>query len=240
MKKIMSKYLQPERNQAHSQFANADGFPGNDLYFTGGNDNPGFYNADAAPEAAPVRKAQPYVLNITNVSATQISNFDIFGAYQYLNTGIGVWSNGSLTISGVTISSGLSNVTYQFLLAQSQMSPFSIGRTQIIVGSGSSTQASQPITVNTIDANGNAAQIALTPLYSPFQQQTNTLILDQMFRIDGGTKLTMTILASVTFSLYLFPQDNINIARGLAGQPVAQTYANPQLGKAGTVQVLQR
>jgi hypothetical protein len=238
----MQKYLQPERSQAHSQFANADGFPGNDLYFLGGNDNPGFFNAEGggAAEAAPVRKAQPYVLNITNVSAAQVSNFDIFGAYEYLNTGVGTWANGSLTISGVTISSGLSNVTYQFLLAQSQTSPFSIGRTQIIVGSGSSTQANQPITVNTKDSNGNAAQIALTPLFSPFQQQTNTLILDQMFRIDGGTKLTMTILASVTFSLYLFPQDNINIARGLAGQPVAQSYANPQLGKAGTVQVLQR
>lgn len=239
-KAIMQKYLQPERAQAHSQFANADGFPGNDLYFAGGNDNPGFFNAEGGGEAAPARKAQPYVINVVNASAAQISNFDIFGAFEYLNTGVGTWSAGSLTISGVTISSGLSNVTYQFLLGQSQLSPFSIGRTQIIVGSGSSTQASQPITVNTKDANGNAAQIALTPLYSPFQQQTNTLILDQMFRIDGGTKLTMTILASVSFTLYLYPQDNINIARGLAGQPVAQSYANPQLGKAGTVQVLSR
>lgn len=238
----MSHYLAPERNQAHNQFANADGFPDNDLYFVGG-PGMGFFNADAGAEAAPqgaVRRSQPYVINLVNASANNVSNFDIFGAYEYLNTGVGTWSGGSLTISGVTISSGLSNVTYQFLLSQSQLSPFSIGRTQISVASGSSAQINQPVTVNTKDANGNAAQIALIPVTSPFQQQTNTLILDQMFRIDGGTKLTFTVLASVSMSIYLYPQDNINIARGLAGQSVAASYANPQLGKAGTVQVLSR
>jgi len=237
-KNLMDKYLQPERNSAMAEFANADGFPGNDLYFTGG-EGSGFYSADGA-QGTPARKSQPYIINITNVSAAQVSSFDIFGAYQYLNTGIGVWSAGSLTISGVTISSGLPNVTYQYLLGQSQISPFSIGRTQITVGSGSSTQATQAIVVNTTDANGNSAQIPLTPTISPYQQQSNTLILDQMFRIDGGTKLTMNILASVTFTLYLYPQDSINIARALAGQGPAQQYGNPELGKAGTVQVLQR
>lgn len=239
MNKIMNKYLNKERHSAHSEFANADGFPGNDLYFTGG-EGSGFFNADAAPAEAPARKSQAYVINIVNASATQISNFDIFGAYEYLNSGIGVWSGGSLTISGVTISSGISNVTYQFLLNQSTFSPFSAGRTQISVNSGSSSQLIQPITVNTKDANGNAAQLAILPVVSPFQQQTNTVVVDSMFRIDGGTKLTMTILASVSFQLYIYPQDNINIARGLSGQSVAATYANPQLGKAGTVQVLQR
>lgn len=236
---IMGTYLAKERAGAHNEFANADGFPGNDLYFTGGAGS-GFFNADAAAPAEAARKSQPYVINIVNVSAAQVSSFDIFGAYEYLNPVNGVWANGSLTISGVTISSGLSNVTYQFLLNQSSLSPFSIGRTQIVVGSGASTQASQPITVNTKDANGNAAQIALTPLISPYQQQTNTLVMEQMFRIDGGTKLTMNILASVSFSLYLFPQDSINIARGLSGQAVSAQYANPELGKAGTVQVLPR
>lgn len=239
MNKIMNKYLNKERQAAHSEFANADGFPGNDLYFTGG-EGSGFFNADAAPAEMPARKSQAYVINIVNASAAQVSNFDIFGAYEYLNSGVGAWSGGSLTISGVTISSGISNVSYQFLLNQSTFSPFSIGRTQLTVGSGSTTQLIQPITVNTKDANGNAAQLALLPVVSPFQNQTNTLVMDNMFRIDGGTKLTMTILASVSFSLYLYPQDNINIARGLSGQSVAATYANPQLGKAGTVQVLSR
>lgn len=241
MRNMVDKYLQRDRQAAHAQFANMDGFANNDLYFVGGQDNPSFFNADAAADQQAVaRQSQPYIINLSNASAAQVSNFDIFGAYEYLNTGRGTWSGGSLTISGVTISSGLPNVDYQFLLGQSQLSPFSIGRTQIVVGSGSSTQASQAIVVNTKDANGNAAQIAITPLFSPFQQQTNTLIVPQMFRIDGGTKLTMNILASVSFSLYLFPQDNINIARGLSGMPVSQTYANPQLGKGGTVQVLQR
>ena len=234
---IMQKYLGAQRNQAHSEFANADGFPGSNMYFTGG-EGSGFYNAEGAAAEVPQRKSQAYVINIFNASAAQVSNFDIFGAYEYLNTGIGTWSNGSLTISGVTISSGISNVTYQFLLGQSNQSPFSIGRTQITVGTGAATQLIQPITVNTKDANGNAAQIALLPVVSPFQNQVNTLVMDQLFRIDGGTKLTMTILPSVQFSLYLYPQDNINIARGLTGQSVAATYANPVLGKAGTVQVV--
>ena len=242
-KNLMNRYLAEERAEAHNQFANADGFPDNDLYFVGGQ-GMGFFNGDGAGDASapatPARKSQPYVINIVNASANNINGFDIFGAYEYLNTGIGTWSGGSLTISGVTISSGLTNVSYQFLLSQSNQSPFSIGRTQITVTSGSAAQLTNPITVNTKDANGNAAQLALIPVVSPFQQQTSTLVMDQMFRIDGGTKLTFNVLASVSVQLYLYPQDNINIARGLAGQNVAQNYANPQLGKAGTVQVLQR
>jgi hypothetical protein len=238
MKPIMNKYLQKERLGAHQEFANADGFPGNDLYFAN-QGTQGMFNADAGG-GAPVRTSQPYIINISNASAAQVNAFDIFGAYEYLNTGIGVWSNGSLTISGVTISSGLSNVTYQFLLGQSQLSPFTIGRTQISVGSGAATQISQAITVNTKDANGNAAQIPLIPVVSPYQNQSSTLVMEQLFRIDGGTKLTMTILPSVQFTLYLYPQDNINLARGLTGQDVSANYANPQLGKAGTVQVLAR
>lgn len=239
--KLINKYLQKERAAAHSQFANADGFPGNDLYFTAG-EGSGFWNADAgAPvDAAPARKSQPYIITITNNSASAVNSFSIFGAYNFLNTGVGSWSNGSWTYQGITVSSGLPNVTYQFLLSQSQLSPFTIGRTQMVSNSGSAAQLTQAIVVNTVDANGNAAQIAITPLVSPYQQQTSTLVNDQMFRIDGGTQLTMNILASVSVSLYLFPQDNINIARGLAGMPVSAQYANPQLGKAGTVQVLSR
>jgi hypothetical protein len=240
------QYMQNARNFANENYLNADGFIDDDTnYFTGNED---YFSADGMPMAsmpqasAPV--SQPYIVVVSNTSGVAISNFDILGAYQYLGGGImtssspvatsTTFTSGNLVIAGstfsVTISSGISNVTYQQFLYQSMNSPFSVGMTYI--QTSTANQLTQPITINTQDANGNQALKTLVVTIDPYQQQTSVVAVKQLFRIDGYTKLTISTLqanAVVTFQFY--PADNINLARGLAGRPASRQFSKPAIVK---------
>jgi hypothetical protein len=184
--------------------------------------------------AASAAQSQPYIIVISNASASAVNNFDVLGAFTYLtNSG---FSNGSLTISGVTISSLISNVTYQQFLSQSQIQPFSVGLTYIESVAGSSSQITTPFVLNTQDANGNQALRSIIPTIDPYQQQTSIVAVKQLYRIDGFTKLTFsTIAASAVVRVHFYPSDNINLANGLAGASVAQQYASPNVVKIPTI-----
>jgi hypothetical protein len=186
--------------------------------------------------AASAAQSQPYIITISNASASAVSNFDVLGAFTYISGGFGTFTNGSLTISGVTISSAISNVTYQQFLYQSMQQPFSVGLTYIESVAGTSSQITTPFILNTQDANGNQALRTIVPTIDPYQLQTSVLAVKQLYRIDGFTKLTFsTIFASVQFRLHFYPSDNINLANGLAGAPVAQQYSSPNVVKIPTI-----
>ena len=178
-------------------------------------------------------QSQPYIITISNASATAVSNFDILGAYTYINnTG---FVNGSLTVNGVTISSAISNVTYQQFLYQSMNQPFSVGLTYIESVSGPSSQITQTFTLNTQDANGNQMLRTIVPTIDPYQQQSTIVAVKQLYSIDGFTKLTYgTVQASVVFRIHFYPSTNINLASGLSGSSVAQSYGNPQISGVPT------
>lgn len=222
----VNKYLQSARNFANEKYLNIEGFSD----FANEND---FYSADDAPPAVSMgqmRTSQPYIIQISNASATVTSNLDVLGAYQYINNS--GFSSGTLTITNCVISSAISNVTYQQFLYQSMNSPFSVGLTYIESISGSSTQVTQTITLNTTDANGNQALKTLIPVLDPYQQQSGIIALNQLYDIDGFTKLTISsVLASVVFRLHFYPKSNLNVARGLRGNAVAASYANPRIVK---------
>lgn len=223
------QYLNQARNGAHERFMNADGFIDDDLQFTAGDDFMGA-NGQSDPNMgySPAPKSQPYIVTISNASAATISNFDVLGAYTYLGQFASSFTAGSLTISGVSIQSAFSNVTYQEFLNQSAFSPFSVGETYLFSVSGSSAQVTQPITVNTRDANGNQALKNLIPTIDPYQNQLTAMSLKQPYRIDGYTKLTISsILPSVVFQVHFYPADNINVARGLSGRSVSRQYGSP-------------
>jgi hypothetical protein len=173
-------------------------------------------------------QSQPYIITISNASATGVSNFDVLGAFTYIgNAG---FSNGSLTISGVTIASAISNVNYQQFLYQSMQQPFSVGLTYIESVSGSSAQITQTFTLNTQDANGNQLLRTIVPTIDPYQQQSTIVAVKQQYSIDGFTKLTFgTIQASSVFRVHFYPSTNINLAAGLQGASVAQQYGNPNI-----------
>ena len=225
----VKKYLQNAKNFANERYMNAIGFD----YFAGGDQ---FFDADGAgapvpdaggvPSMGAMRTSQPYIITVSNASATSTSNFDVLGAYQYLGTG--TFSSGSLTLGNVVISSAISNITYQEFLYQSMNSPFAVGLTYIESISGSSTQVSQTLTLNTRDANGNQALKTLVPTIDPYQQQSGIVALNQLYDIDGFTKITITtVLPSVVFRMHFYPRANLNVARGLRGNQVAADFGSP-------------
>lgn len=225
----IKKYLENAKSFANERYMNAIGFD----YFAGGDQ---FFDADgdgaAAPQAGGVpsmgamRTSQPYIITISNASATSVSNFDVLGAYQYL--GSGTFTSGSLVSGQITVSSAISNVTYQEFLYQSMNSPFAVGLTYIESVSGSTTQVSQTLTLNTRDANGNQALKTLVPTIDPYQQQSGIVALNQLYDIDGFTKITIsTVLPSVVFRIHFYPRANLNVARGLRGNQVAADFGSP-------------
>jgi hypothetical protein len=242
----IKRYLQDAQNYASREFLNADGFIDDDLQFTANED---FMSADAGNGGmgySPAPTAQPYIIQVSNASAVAVSNFDVLGAYQYIN-GIGTAyvfnTNGDLVVTNgttysVTISSAISNVNYREFLYQSMNSPFSVGLTYIESVAGSSSQVTQTITLNTRDANGNQALKTLVPTIDPYQQQSTIIAMKQYYRIDGFTKLTIaSVLPSAIFRLHFYPSDNINIARGLAGKAVSRQYGSPNIVRSSVAVV---
>jgi hypothetical protein len=187
--------------------------------------------ADGTGNNAP--QSQPYIINITNASATTVTSFDVLGAFQYLNVNASIASfdvNGNLVfVNGVTISSGIANVTYQEFLYQSTVQPFSIGLTYI-QSTNISAQITQSFVINTRDSNGNQALRTIVPTIDPYQFQTGIVAVKQLYSIDGFTKLTFSqVLGQAAFQLQLYPSQNINLSSGLAGAPVAQSYGSPNV-----------
>jgi hypothetical protein len=227
----VKNYLASARNFANENVMNASGRFRNFAPNTVGGRT--VMSADGS-NAATAAQSQPYIIVISNASASAVSNFDVLGAFTYIgNTG---FSNGNLTISGVTISSAISNVNYQQFLYQSMQQPFSVGLTYIESVTGTQSQITTPFVLNTQDANGNQALRTIVPTIDPYQQQTGVLAVKQLYRIDGFTKLTFsTINASVVFRVHFYPSDNINLSNGLAGAAVAQQYSSPNVVKIPTI-----
>jgi hypothetical protein len=229
----IKNYLSDAQNRANESFANADGFFDDDLSFTAGED---FFNAEGSPSmgAPSAPTSQPYIITITNTGAA-VSNFEVLGSYEFINNA--GFSSGSLTIGSVTISSAIPNVTYQQMLYQFMVSPYSTGLTYI--QSATANQVLETISVNTKDANGNIAQKVFVPTIDPYQFQSTIIAMKYGYRIDGYTKLIIaTILANATVKLYFYPADNINLARGLAGRPVSREFGSPGIVKAQSIKVI--
>ena len=227
----VGKYLANAQRMANESFNNADGFIDDDLSFTGDD----FFNNADGGAAASSQTSQPYIVTLTN-SGSAVANFNILGSFEYINNA-GFDAAGDLTVDGVTISSGIAGVTYREMLYQFMNNPYSVGLTYL--QSSSESQILETVSVNTKDANGNTAQKTLVPTIDPYQQQSTVVAMKYAYRIDGFTKLIIRqVLANTTLKLYLYPSDNINLARGLSGNNVARQYGNPGIVKSQTIKLV--
>jgi hypothetical protein len=221
----VEKYLEQARRNSHMRNRNfgADGKI-NDYGFSGGDALFNNYPAAGRPTQPTSR---PYIITITNTGAA-VSNFDILGSNEYLFPATGTWSAGSLTIGNVTISSGITNITYQGLLQFLYSSPFKTNYTYLF--SSTAGQITTSITLTTKAPNGNEAKMVMTPTIDPYQQQSTSLILQQPYAIDAYTKLTFAqIMASAVITIQIYPIDDIQLPRGLNGQDVASSFSQPMI-----------
>ena len=229
----VKNYLAKARNNAHNAYVGADGFM-DDVAFTGddffgANGQSGNVGGGSAPTS------QPYIVTVTSTSGSAVSNFEVLGSYEYINNA-GFTAGGDLVIGSITVSSGIANVTYRQMLYQFMNNPFSVGLTYI--QSATANQILETFSVKTQDANGNEAQKTLVPTIDPYQQQSTVLAMKYNYRIDGYTKLIIRqVLANATVKLYMYPADNINLARGLSGNNVSKQYGNPGIVKAQTIKL---
>jgi len=224
------KYLANAQRNAMESFSNADGFIDNDLSFTGDD----FFNAEGMG-GGNVQTSQPYIVNVTSTSGSAVQNFEILGSYQYINNA-GFTDGGDLVIGSITISSGISDVTYREMLYQFMNNPYSVGLTYL--QSATANQVLETLSINTRDANGNLAQKTLVPTIDPYQQQTNIIAMKYAYRIDGFTKIIIRqVLANATVKLYFYPADNINLARALGGNSVSRQFGTPPVTNGQTIRI---
>lgn len=224
------KYLANAQRNAMESFSNADGFIDQDLSFTGDD----FFNAEGMG-GGNVQTSQPYIVNVTSTSGSAVSNFEILGSYQYINS-TGFTTGGDLVIGSITISSGISDVTYREMLYQFMNNPYSVGLTYL--QSATANQVLETLSVNTRDANGNLAQKTLVPTIDPYQQQTTIIAMKYAYRIDGFTKIIIRqVLANATVKLYFYPADNINLARALGGNSVSRQFGTPPVTNGQTIRI---
>ena len=224
------KYLANAQRNAMESFSNADGFIDNDLSFTGDD----FFNAEGMG-GGNVQTSQPYIVNVTSTSGSAVQNFEILGSYQYINNA-GFTAGGDLVIGSITISSGISDVTYQEMLYQFMNNPYSVGLTYL--QSATANQVLETLSVNTRDANGNLAQKTLVPTIDPYQQQTTIIAMKYAYRIDGFTKIIIRqVLANATVKLYFYPADNINLARALGGNSVSRQFGTHPVTNGQTIRI---
>lgn len=183
-------------------------------------------SAGAGPTAS-VKKSQPYGVTISSASGAAVANFDVLGAYQYINS-TGFSADGSvLTIGNLTIVSAIPNVTYREFLYQTENNPFTVGQTYLSCPN-LSAQVLQVFSIQTKDANGTNVTIPIVPVVDPYQFQPGQNVVEQEYRIDGYTKLTFNnILPGAVFTIFFYPSDNINPARALGGNAVGKQFGNP-------------
>ena len=240
MKNSVSKYLADARANANQKFANADGrlddatlaganaFRGMGGYSSADGGNPGVRNS--APTS------QPYVVNVTSTSGAAVADFAILGSNTYLYGGTGTWTNGSLVVGSITISSGTPGVTYQQMLAQFQNQPFAVGMTYY--KSATANQVDQVLQIQTKDANGNESKMPIVPTTDPYQYQSGIIVLNNQFVVDGWTSLIVaSVLANATITFQFYPADKINLTRGLENKSVGATFSDPGIVKAQEVVV---
>jgi hypothetical protein len=215
-----SQYIaDAQRRAANSKTLNFVGEPSN-LGFAA---QPGF---NASGDGGSVKKSQPYAILVSSASGAAVQNFDVLGAFEYINNS-GFNSAGSLVVGSITISSAIPGVSYRELLYQSMNNPFTVGLTYLSCSSPVA-QVNEIFTITTKDANGTSLSIPIVPSIDPYQQQQGINVVQQEYRIDGFTKLTFAnILANAVLTIRLFPADNLNPARALSGAATTKSYGNP-------------
>ena len=234
----LNKYFEDVNEFANENFFSFDGdfeFADEDFGFDDDYDSFDYesdgYNADGQANAAPT--SQPYIVNVQNTNtASAINNVTILGAYTFIGTSSPAYGNAS----GISITMGISNVTYTEFLYQSMNKPFSVGLTY--TSSATSAQVLETITVTQKDVNGNVSSKVLTPTIDPYQFQADKIAFKFEYRIDGFTNLTISsILAGATLKIYFYPSETVSTSRALAGRAAVQDYGKPSVVRGTNIKI---
>ena len=187
--------------------------------------------ADGYGNSAGPQGTLPFILQITNNNAGDVTNIDIGDAYT-----VRTLSNSAnfMLPAGVTITSSISGTSYQEFLAQSESKPFTVGKTMIV--STSAGQLDQTVAITHRNASGDRQDHVITPTLDPYQSQTDRIIDEYEYLFDGMTRLRFSqINAGATVTVRLYAKNMFSATQIIAGRPEELTYNDPNLIKAAKV-----
>lgn len=176
-----------------------------------------------APSNANPSDSLPYVIIVTNSTASAVSSVVILGAN--VNTGSGVTNFGNVAAITITMDSG--DTTYAQFLESIKSQPFKVGLTHI--EGSSSAQTFKAWTFTEKSSNGRVTTYPVTPRLDALQQQNTVTLLKNKYTVDAWTQLSTTIVANGTLTVSIYPMNELNVARGLEGRQVEKNYAAPGL-----------
>ena len=228
MKRKFNNYFEDARTMANESFFSFNGDYGFDDY-----DNFDDFSADGG-EVAPT--SQPYIINVQNTNTvTNISNVTILGAYSNISQTAPAFGNST----GISITIGIANITYQEFLYQSMNKPFTVGLTYLAgSGTNATSQVLATLTVTQKDVNGNVASKVLTPTVDPYQFQTDKVAFKFNYKVDGFTYMIISVVyAATTAQIYMYPSETVSTSRALSGRKAVQGYGNPKVERGNVIRL---
>ena len=237
----LRNYFVDAQDEANDNFFNYDGddfddfdeydefedddFDGDD-YFEGDDDDAFDMATGGGGNTAPT--SQPYIVVVKNTTtlATDETPATILGAYNTLANSSANWQNAV----NISITMGISGITYSEFLYQSMNKPFVVGLTYY--QSSTANQVLETITLISRDVNGNESQKTLVPTIDPYQQQSTVIAIKYSYKIDGFTSLVLNCLGGSTTKLYFYPAETASTARTLTGKRSVAGYGNPNIIKS--------
>jgi len=246
MAKDLRKYFAEAQVEANDNFFNYDGYDddyesdGDDYDFVDdedygfdGDDDDAFDMATGRGHSAPT--SQPYIVVVKNTATATAHPCTLLGAYNTLANTTPNWQN----VVSISISMGISGITYSEFLYQSMNKPFVVGLTYY--QSSTSNQVLETLTLVQRDVNGNNSQKTLVPTIDPYQQQNTIIPIKFSYKIDGFTSVVISsVLASATLKLYFYPAETVSTARSLTGRRAVRGYGNPNIVKKDTMRLSAR
>jgi hypothetical protein len=228
-------YFAQAQDEANNNFFNFGGFD-DELSFVGDDEFDGFYgdddmySADGDNGGISAPTSQPYIVVITNTNTATAYPVTILGAYATLAYTSPNYQNSA----AISITMGISGITYGQFLYQSMNKPFVVGLTYL--QSSTANQVLSTLTLIQQDVNGNESQKTLVPTIDPYQQQSTIIAVKFTYKIDGFTSVVVSsVLASAVAKLYFYPAETSSISRTLTGQRAVAGYGNPNIVKSDKV-----
>jgi len=217
----MRRYFSEAEAMAHESFSNFGGDEWNNMT----QDNYNYaQGAGGGAAAADPKASLPFILNVANSTASDVSSVVVLGANS--NT-FGSTNNGNAAAITITMDNG--DVTYVEFLESIKSEPFLVGL--MYLQSSNTSQPFKQLTIEYREPNGRKVTLPVTPALDPMQNQAGVTIVRHKFPVNAFTKISTTILASATLTMRLYPAEQVDISRSLNGQSVAKGYARPNLSQ---------
>jgi len=167
-------------------------------------------------------RSEPLIVQVVNNSTSNIANVILFNSNSTRTQAAPSFGNNA----NVSITSNIVGVSYTEMLANSESKPYKVGETLII--SATAGQVEQTVGIVHKTDTGKLIQYVITPVIDPYQFQTNRVVSNYEYIIDGYTQVLLNQLnASATVTLYFYLKKRYSPTQVVAGGQPQMDYGNP-------------